>query len=141
MQCTHNMKGENMKYLLTLTIALIISGCSTVTGYKPTLNERADKNFSAAQEDLIYCQQLASNTAGYAKEGIEDAIVASSGAAAVGAVSGAIITGAVSAGTGAAAGAAIGGITGLWYGMYESDETYKRAYNSCMSQLGHPVLW
>jgi hypothetical protein len=25
--------------------------------------------------------------------------------------------------------------------MYESDETYKRAYNSCMSQLGHPVLW
>jgi hypothetical protein len=127
-----------MKYLLTLTIALIISGCSTVTGYKPTLNERADKNFSAAQEDLIYCQQLASNTAGYAKEGIEDAIVASSGAAAVGAVSGAIITGAVSAGTGAAAGAAIGGITGLWYGMYESDENQELDLAGLNIKKSHP---
>lgn len=126
---------------MTLIVAAIITGCSTVAGYKPTLNEKADKNFSKADEDFVYCQQLASKTAGYATEGVEDAIVVAAGAASIGAVSGAIITGAASAGVGAAAGGAIGGITGLWYGLYEADETYKRAYNSCMSQLGHSVLW
>lgn len=130
-----------MKYILTLFVAIMFAGCSTVAGYKPTLNERADKNASKADEDFVYCQKLASATAGYATEGVEDALVAASGAAAIGAVSGAIITGAASAGVGAAAGGAIGGITGLWYGLYEADETYKRSFNSCMSQLGHPVLW
>lgn len=130
-----------MKFLTAFIIALVITGCSTVTGYKPTLNEKADKNLAKADEDFVYCQELASKTSGYVTEGLEDAVVAASGAAAIGAVSGAIITGAASAGVGAGAGGAIGGITGLWYGLYEADETYKRSFNSCMSQLGHPVLW
>nr|QMP83460.1 MAG: hypothetical protein [Caudoviricetes sp.] len=130
-----------MKYITMLFVSIALVGCSTVAGYKPTLNEKADKNLAKADEDFVYCQQLASKTAGYATEGVEDAIVAASAAAAIGAVSGAIITGAASAGVGAAAGGAIGGITGLWYGMYEADETYKRSFNSCMSQMGHPVLW
>jgi hypothetical protein len=133
-----------MKKIAILGLMALLVGCSTVSGYKPVLNERADKSNTTKDQvdaDFKYCQALAAETAGYATEGLEDALVAASGAAAIGAVSGAIITGAASAGVGAAAGGAIGGITGLWWGLYEADETYKRAYNSCVSQLGHPVLW
>lgn len=133
-----------MKKIALLALMAMVVGCSTVSGYKPVMNERAHKSTVTKEQtdaDYAYCQTLAVQTAGYATEGLEDAVVAASGAAAIGAVSGAIITGAASAGVGAAAGGAIGGITGLWYGLYEADETYKRAYNSCMSQLGHPVLW
>jgi hypothetical protein len=130
-----------MKYVTTLAIAALFTGCASVSNYKPTINEKADKNYTNAQSDLEYCGGLASKTAGYTTNGIEDALVAGSGAAAIGAVSGAVIAGTVSAGTGAVAGAGIGSIVGLYYGLYEADETFKRAYNSCMSQLGHPVIW
>lgn len=133
-----------MKYITTLLIALAMTGCSTITGYKPVMNERAHKTPVSEEkmaDDYAYCQKLATQTAGWATETVGDTLAVASGAAAVGAVSGAIITGAVSAGVGAGAGGAIGGIAGLWYGVYEADETYKRAYNSCMTQLGHFVLW
>ena len=130
-----------MKYLLTIIFAVLMTGCASVNGYKPIVNERADKNFSNVNSDLEYCGELASKAAGYGTNAVEDTIVAGSGAAAIGAVSGAAITGAVSAGTGALVGAGIGSIIGLYYGLYEADETFKRAYNSCMSELGHPVVW
>jgi len=129
-----------MKYT-TLAIALFMTGCASVSNYKPTVNTKADKNIINVNSDLDYCGDLAYKTAGYGVNGIEDALVAGSGAAAIGAVSGAVIAGTVSAGTGAVAGAGIGSIVGLYYGLYEADETFKRAYNSCMSQLGHPVIW
>ena len=130
-----------MKYLSMILFAMFMVGCAGVSGYKPIVNERADKNSATAKADLEYCGELAYTAAGYGSNAVEDVLVAGSGAAAIGAVSGAVITGAVSAGTGALAGAGIGSIVGLYYGLYEADETFKRAYNSCMSQLGHPVIW
>lgn len=130
-----------MKYFLSVLIMLFVSGCASVANYQPTVNIRADKNNGEIEKDLIYCKALAKQTAGYATSGAEDALVTAGGAAAIGAVSGALITGAVSAGVGAGVGAGIGGIGGLWYGLYDADERYKRSFNSCMSQLGHPVLW
>lgn len=129
------------RLIIASLLALFVSACASVSGYKPIVNERADKFSSKVESDLQYCGELASKAAGYTTNAVEDTIVAGSGAAAIGAVSGAVITGAVSAGTGALAGAGIGSIVGLYYGMYEADETFKRAYNSCMSELGHPVVW
>lgn len=130
-----------MKFLTAIIIALAITGCSTVTGYKPVINEKASKNVSLINENLDYCKPLAAEAAGWTKETIGDALAVSSYSASIGALSGAMISGATSAGTAAGFGAAVGGITGLWYGLYEADETYKRAYNSCMTQLGYSVLW
>ena len=129
------------KIVFASLFAVFMTACASVSGYKPIVNERADKFADKAASDLQYCGELASKAAGYTTNAVEDTIVAGSGAAAIGAVSGAVITGAVSAGTGALAGAGIGSIIGLYYGMYEADETFKRAYNSCMSELGHPVVW
>lgn len=129
------------KIIAFMLTALLFTGCATVSGYKPIVNEKADKNTTNVSADLEYCGGLASEAAGYTKNAVGDTIFVGSGAAAIGAVSGAAITGAVSAGTGALAGAGIGSIIGLYYGLYEADETFKRAYNSCMSELGHPVVW
>lgn len=128
-------------FWMLMFAAMFMGGCSTITGYQPVVNERADKFAANVAPDLEYCHPLALKAAGLATNAIGDTLTAASGSAAVGAISGAVITGTVSAGIGAAAGAGIGGIAGLWYGLYESDETYKRAFNACMSQLGHPVLW
>ena len=130
-----------MKNVFALILAGLLFGCASVSGYKPIVNERADKNSANASADLEYCGGLASKAAGYTTNAVGDTIVVGTGAAAIGAVSGAAITGAVSAGTGALVGAGIGSIAGLYYGLYEADETFKRAYNSCMSELGHPVVW
>jgi outer membrane lipoprotein SlyB len=120
------------KIIVASLLAIFMTACASVSGYKPIINERADKFSDKAESDLQYCGELASKAAGYTTNGVEDALVAGSGA---------VITGAVSAGTGALAGAGIGSIVGLYYGLYEADETFKRAYNSCMSELGHPVVW
>jgi uncharacterized protein YcfJ len=134
-----------MKKIIAIIFAVaFVTGCSTVSGYKPVVNERAYTKAVSQEKisgDLDYCSGLAANAAGWTKETVGDVLVASSSAAAVGAISGALIPGAVSAGTGAVIGAPIGAVVGLYYGVYEADETYKRAYNSCMSQLGHPVVW
>lgn len=134
-----------MNKIISIIFAVaFVTGCSTVSGYKPTVNERAYTKAVSQEKisgDLDYCKGLAADAAGWTKETVGDVLVASSGAAAIGAISGAVIPGAVSAGTGAVVGAPIGAVVGLYYGLYEADETYKRAYNSCMSQLGHPVVW
>jgi len=130
-----------MKNVLIIALFASLVGCASVSGYKPTINEKADKFSATASSDLEYCGSLAYKVAGYGTEGTADTLVAASGAAATGAIAGALIPGAVSAGTGAVIGAPIGAVVGLYYGLYEADETFKRSYNSCMSQLGHPVVW
>ena len=130
-----------MKYITTLLLAIFLFGCSTITGYKPVVNERADKNTASVAEDLEYCKSLALQTAGYAGDTFADTATAAAYAASIGAVSGAMISGATSAGTAAGFGGAVGGITGLFWGLYESDETFKRSYARCMAQLNHPVLY
>lgn len=130
-----------MKKLMIFALSAMLFGCSTVAGFKPVVNEKADKFTANTNVDMDYCGKKSMQAAGFASESLGDVLAASAGAAAIGAISGAAIPGAVSAGTGAVIGAPIGAVVGLWYGLYESDETFKRAYNSCMSQLGHPVIW
>lgn len=128
-----------MKFITMLFVALSMVGCASISGYKPTINEKADKNFSTASQDLAYCQELASATAGYTKDGAFDSLTGAAYGAAMGGVLGATVT--APAGPAAIAGLGVGGVTGLFYGMYDADETYKRSYNSCMNQLGHAILW
>lgn len=129
-----------MKYITTLLLAFIIAGCSTITGYTPVVNEKADKNVATVNEDLEYCKGLALKTAGYAGETLSDTLALSAYSASIGAVSGALISGASSAGLASGFGAAAGGITGLFWGLYESDERFVSSFNTCMVQLNHPVL-
>lgn len=127
-----------MKKIAIFAMVAIMTGCSSFT-YKPTVNERADKNPANVTQDLAYCGPLAKKAAGYTGESIGDTLAGGAYGASMGAVLGATVTS--PAGPAAIAGLGVGGVTGLFYGLYEADETYKRAYNSCMAQLGHPVLW
>ena len=124
-----------MKFLTAFIIALVITGCSTVTKWEPTINTKVDKNPESLSQDVAECKELASNAAGFAGEGLTDTVVGAASGAATGAIIGALIT--APAGPAAAAGGALGGFGGLFYGEYESDLTYRRAYSNCLWQRGH----
>lgn len=126
-----------MKKLFVFALAAFLFGCAGTTKWEPTLNTKVDKNSASLSADVAECRDLAFQAAGYVKEGAEWTIVSAAGGAAEGAVIGALVSGAGGAGVAAAAGAPIGAIAGLWYGEYEADINYKRAYSNCLFQRGH----
>lgn len=131
-----------MKKFNTLTpfllSGLLLTGCASQTGYRPTVDTYNDRNAYRINQDMQECEQLASQASGGAvKESATGAVVGgligAAGGAALGAIAG-------NPGTGAAIGAAAGGIGGAAKQGIQSDDTYKRAYNSCMRQRGHNVV-
>jgi outer membrane lipoprotein SlyB len=118
--------------------SILLSACASQGGWTPTVDTYNDPNAYRINQDMVECQQLASQASGGTAK--ETAIGAGTGAA-LGAATGAIIgafTG--SAGTGAALGAATGALGGGAYKGIDTEDRYKSAYNNCMSGRGHKVV-
>lgn len=126
-----------MKFLITMFVALLMTGCASVSKWEPTMNTMAHKNQATEAQDIAECRVLADKAAGWVTEGAEGALVSGAGGAAEGAVIGALIAGAGGAGAAAAAGAPIGAIAGLWWSEYEANFAFKRAFSNCLFQRGH----
>lgn len=145
------------------TIILLASGCAQQRGYRPTVDAYGQggggyypqqrypqqqqygypqqpyyqgNNSYEMQRAYAECEQLASQSANQTGEVIQDTLVGGALGAAAGAAIGAISG---NAGTGAMYGSTAG-IAGAGYGMYKSDEAYKRAYDTCMRNRGFNVL-
>jgi outer membrane lipoprotein SlyB len=88
------------------------------------------------QRAYAECEQLASQSSNQTGEIIQDTLVGGALGAAAGAAIGAING---NAGRGAMYGSTAG-IAGAGYGMYKSDEAYKRSYDSCMRNRGFNVI-
>lgn len=123
-----------MKFITLLIVSLVFTGCASVSKWEPTLNTKISKNSAAAEQDVAECRVLANNAAGFGMAGLTDTIAGAAGGAATGAIVGALITS--PAGPAAAAGGALGAFGGLFYGEYEADLTYKRAFSNCLFQRG-----
>lgn len=123
-----------MKFLTVLLFALFVTGCASVTKWEPTLNTAVSKNSANAERDVAECRVLANNAAGFGVNGFADTVAGAAGGAATGAIIGALVTS--PAGPAAAAGGALGAFGGLFYGEYEADLTYKRAFSNCLFQRG-----
>lgn len=126
-----------MKYIISIILAALMTGCASVSKWEPTLNTMPHKNQAAEAQDVADCRVLADKAAGWVTEGTESTLVSAAGGAAEGAVIGALVAGAGGAGAAAAAGAPIGAIAGLWYSEYEANLTFKRAFSNCLFQRGH----
>ena len=125
---------------------MLLTACSQLNGYTPTIDTRDDPNAHTIQRDMEECQQLTEQAVGNpATEIIGGASInAAIGAiigAAVGAVNG-VISGNPSAG--AIIGGATGGISGMIGGAigrgFETDAHYERAFKNCMIGRGHRVI-
>lgn len=127
-----------MKISVITGSCLLLTACAQMTSYQPTVDPYGDQNAWRLNQDMAECQQLASHASGgTAKETAIGAGVGGLIGAAGGAALGAIIG---NPGTGAAIGAAAGGIGGAAKQGLQSDDQYKRAYNSCLRQRGHRVI-
>lgn len=127
-----------MKTLVIICSCLLLPACAQMTSYQPTVDPYGDQNAWRLNQDMAECQQLASHASeGTAKQAAIGAGVGGLIGAAGGAALGAIIG---NPGTGAAIGAAAGGIGGATKQGLQSDDQYKRAYNSCLRQRGHRVI-
>ena len=128
------------KLVMIAALAVLASGCSTVTRWEPVINTGAEKHPESVQKDVAECKVLALKAAGYLEDGAVGTLAGAAGAAATGAIAGALIPGAVSAGVGAAVGAPIGAVAGLWWSEYEADLTYRRAFSNCLWQRSHTPI-
>ena len=124
-----------MKKLIVIALAAFLFGCSAVSRWEPTLNDKVDKNQASVTQDVADCRVLADHAAGWGVEGLEGAVIGGAGGAAEGAVIGALLTG--GAGPAAAAGAPIGAIAGLWWSEYDANLVFKRSFSNCLYQRGH----
>lgn len=126
-----------MKKIILASI-IISTGCTSMTGYQPTVDAYNDKNKAYIESDTQECKALADQASGgvFKQSGIGMGLGALAGAAA-GAVAGAM---AGDPATGAMIGGASGGLGGAGWQGYESDIKYKRAFDECMYGRGHRVL-
>ncbi|AEG00816.1 glycine zipper family protein [Methylomonas methanica] len=119
-----------------LAIAALVSGCASVSGWRPIVDPRLDQHPDTVQRDMLECKTLADQASDITKEvglgAATGAVTGAAGGAAIGAVAG-------SAATGAAGGAILAIPAGLWAG-YESNEDFKRAFKTCMRQRGHTLV-
>lgn len=130
-----------MKKLITSIVFIggtLLSGCYSYGGWQPSVDSSNDPNAYRINQDMAECKQLASEASGGTTK--ETAIGAGTGAL-LGAAGGAVVgafTG--NPGMGAAIGAAGGGLGGGAYKGLSSEDKFKSAYNSCMSNRGHRVV-
>lgn len=123
--------------LVTLVLAVTLSGCATYSGWQPTVDTYNDPNAMNLQQDMQECKALAHQAGSTASESAKGALAGGLIGGAAGAALGAI---AGNAGTGAALGAAAGGIGGAAQSGVSGDEQYKRAYMNCLRNRGHKVV-
>lgn len=119
-----------------LLIVLLLTGCASVTNYKPILDTYNDPRSHYINIDLQQCTKIAEQVS-VAKDtvtyGLAGGLAGGAGGAAIGAVVG-------NPAVGAAVGAAGTGIVSGTYGAFQADERYKRVLRSCMRNRGHQVL-
>lgn len=117
--------------------AITVTGCNTVTGYRPVVDTYGDNNAYRLNQDMAQCEQLAKEASSLGKQTALGAgvggLIGAGGGAAVGAVMG-------KPGIGAAIGAIAGGVGGASKQGIQADNEFKTAYNSCLRQRGHRVI-
>jgi len=122
---------------IILFLALLASGCASMSGWQPTVDPYGDPNPSRIQFDIQECASLAKDNAHATKDTLigagVGALVGGAGGAALGAVVG-------NPAGGAALGAAALGFGGGAYKGFTSDQEYQTAYRNCLRNRGHKVL-
>lgn len=126
-----------MRLVLTVVVAVLVAGCASMGGYRPTVDPYNDPNAARLSQDEQECRQIAEQSAGTVREaavgGIVGGLLGAAGGAAIGAAAG-------SAGKGAAIGAAAGGLGGGTYQGLSAEEKYKQVFRTCMRNRRHNVL-
>ncbi len=120
----------------TLALAVLATGCASMSGWHPIIDPRMDQHPETVQRDMVECKSLAEQASDITKEvamgaGV-GAVAGAAGGAAMGAAAG-------SAATGAAVGSVLAIPAGLWEG-YQANEEFKRSFKTCMRQRGHSVV-
>src|SRR5262249_27305629 len=116
-----------------LVYLLTVVGCASMGGYKPTVDPYNDRHASRIPQDEEECRQLAKQASGgTAKQ------TAMGGA--VGGLLGAATGAAVGAAVGRPGTAAAGGMGGGAYKGLSAEESFKRAFQTCMRNRGHHVI-
>jgi outer membrane lipoprotein SlyB len=115
-----------------------VGGCSTTGNWRPTVDTFGSSNAQFVSRDTEECRQLALQASGNAPaQGAQGmllgGLVGAAGGAALGAALG-------NPGRGAAIGAAAGGIGGGVRNASNAEQTFQRAFSSCMAQRGHRVI-
>jgi len=130
---------KKFKASIVIVSTVLLSACYSQGGYTPTVDTYNDPNAYRLNQDAEECKQLATQSSGggTAKEtavgaGV-GALIGAAGGAVVGAFTG-------NPGKGAAIGAAAGGLGGAAKQGFQSEDRYRNAYNSCMSNRGHHVV-
>lgn len=124
-----------MKKLYIITL-LLLSGCASVTQYKPIVDTYGDTRATFLTQDTVECEQIAKQVS-VAKDvvayGATGALVGGAGGAAYGALF-------ANPAIGAAAGAIGSSLAAATYGGFQADERYKRVFRNCLRGRGHKVL-
>lgn len=123
------------KITLVLLTALALIGCAEQRGWTPTVDTYNNPNAYRLNQDMAECQQLAARASGgTVKESAigvgAGGLLGAAGGAAIGALTG-------NPAAGAMIGATAGGLGGGATQGFQSDERYKRAYNTCLRNRGH----
>lgn len=121
--------------IFLLSAVLLMTGCAEQRGWTPTVDTYGSPNAYRLNQDMAECKQLASHASGgMAKESAiglgAGGLLGAAGGAAIGALSG-------NPAAGAMIGATAGGLGGGATQGYQSDERYKKAYNTCLRNRGH----
>ncbi len=129
---------KNLFKISIISSSVFFSACATQTGWAPTVDPYGDPNAHRLDQDFAECRQLALQASGgTAKQTATGAVVGGLLGAATGAAIGAISGNPAG---GAAYGAAAGGFGGGAKQGFESEDTYKSAYNNCMRHRGHYTI-
>ena len=129
---------KNKIAVIVLVSGLLFSACAMQTGWTPAIDPYDDQHAANIQPDKIECEELAKESSnGTDGEIGKGALIGGALGAAAGATIGAA---AGNAGKGAAIGAAVGGIGGGGIMGWNTSESYKEVFRSCMKNRGHTVL-
>jgi uncharacterized protein YcfJ len=120
-----------------LLIVIMVSGCASHGGYRPTVDPYGDPRADHIGQDLYECEALAHRASRVGEESAKGAIVGGG----IGAVGGALL-GALSGrpGQGAVVGATVGALAGGVSQGANADQRFIYAYRNCMSNRGHNVI-
>lgn len=128
------MKKTHLSSLLLCSA--VLSGCASMSGWRPIIDPRMDQHPETTQRDMVECKALAEQASDITKEVGMGAGIGAVAGAGTGAAAGAV---AGSAATGAAAGAILAVPAGVWAG-YQANEDFKRSFKTCMRQRGHAIV-
>ncbi len=131
-------RHDTSKRAVALAAAVLVAGCASHTGWRPTVDTWNDPNAAYISRDEADCralaQQASGNTVGEgAKGALVGGLIGAAAGAAIGAAAG-------SPGTGAAIGAGAGGLGGGTYKGVRAEGDYKDAFRTCMQNRGHNVI-